>query len=49
VLTHVRVETRQFCLDLGRVIATHDPRELGDGVLDKEVAELSIDVGLHVA
>ena len=49
VLAHLGVQSLEVLMDLRVVVSAHDPRELGHGVLDKEVAELSVDVGLHVA
>jgi len=36
-------------VDLLWVISPHDPGELGNRIFNEKIAELSIDVGLHVA
>ena len=49
VLAQFAVHLLQMLVDLVRVETTHDPREVALRGLLEEVAELSIDVGLHVA
>jgi len=49
VLAEITVDLLQVLVDLMRVVATHDPGEVALRSFLEEVAELSIDVGLHVA
>ena len=49
VLAHFGVELLEMLVDLMRIVAAHDPREIALRGLLEKVAELGIDVGLHVA
>ena len=49
VLAQFAVDLLEVLVDLVRVVAAHDPREVALRGLLEEVAELGIDVGLHVA
>ena len=49
VLAEVGIHLLQVLVDLMRVVATHDPGKVALRSFLEEVAELSIDVGLHVA
>jgi hypothetical protein len=49
VLAEIAVDLLQVLVYLMRVVPTHDPGEVALRSFLEEVAELSIDVGLHVA
>ena len=49
VLAQFAVDLLKMLVDLVRVETAHDPREVALRGLLEEVAELGIDVGLHVA
>ena len=49
VLAQFAVDLLEMLVDLVRVVSAHDPREVALRGLLEEVAELGIDVGLHVA
>ena len=49
VLTQLAVDLLQVLVDLVRVITSHDPGEVALRGFLEEIAELSVNIGLHVA
>ena len=49
VLAQLAVDLLQVLIHLVRVVTPHDPREVALRGFLEEIAELSINIGLHVA